>query len=107
MSKKDCSFNMWETENVTHKVTLYFLWCPGFRLQFSSLKVQLQPHETPCLAGWSEPPKSVIKIFTLGERIKISKGCFVLFLSGRACETFFPFILFSSEPAHNGLSFKH
>lgn len=73
MSKKD----MWETENVTHKVILNFLWCPGFRLQLSSLKVQLQPHETPCLAGCSESPKNVIKIFTLGERIEISKGCFV------------------------------
>lgn len=79
MSKKDCSFNMWETENVTHKVTLYFLWCPGFRLQLSSLKVQLQPHETPCLAGWSEPPKSVIKIFTLGGKDQNLKRlfCFV------------------------------
>lgn len=45
---------------------------------------------TPCLASWPERPKNVIKIFTLGERIEISKGCFVLFLSGRAWETFFP-----------------
>lgn len=53
MSKKDCSFNMWETENVTHKVILYFLWCAGFRSQLSSLKVQLQPHETDdSLPGW-------------------------------------------------------